>query len=141
MADGLEPSGRVGLVWFCPVPHSFIGEIPEPNDKLRVSFLDPDCGDTYDDKMSYARIVADNCGVRISVLCPLLKLVRLDEAGEGEGDDAADWNMCGLAGFCGDLIPSVGGNLIASGLVSSDPIYTVKARGAGETKWLRSCVE
>lgn len=35
-------------------------------------------------------------------------------------------------------MPSVGGNVIASEPISLDPIYTVRARGAGEMKCLRS---
>ena len=79
------PSERVGLVWFRLAHPDLIGEVVEPNDGLCASFLDPSCGDTYDDRMSYARIVVGNSGVRVPALCPLLKLVRLEEVGEGEG--------------------------------------------------------
>lgn len=80
------PSERVGLVGRCLLLPDRIGEVVEPNDGVRLAFLDPCCGDTYDDRISYARIPADGSGARVSMPCPLLKLVRLDEEGEGEGE-------------------------------------------------------
>ena len=80
-----RPSERVGLVCLCLLLPDRIGEVVEPSDGVRLTFLDPSCGDTYDDRISYARMAADDSGVRVSMPCPLLKLVRLDEAGEGEG--------------------------------------------------------
>ena len=132
--DAFEDSERVGLTWLRPMLPGIIGEVLKPNGRLRVALLDPRCGDTYADRISYARAVAGSSGVLILTPCPLLKLVRLDETGEGEAEDVADCNRCGWTGCGGDLMPSVGGNLIASGSVSSDPIYTVRARGGGATK-------
>ena len=81
------PSERVGLVWLRLMLPDLIGEVV---DGARVIFLDPSCGDAYDERISYARIGADDS-------CPLLKLVRLDETGEGEGDGdhEVDWNRWG----------------------------------------------
>lgn len=88
--DVFEDSERVGLVWLRLRLPGLIGEVFEPNDRLGVTLFDPR-GVTYADRMSYARTGADNSGVRLPVLCPLLKLARLDETGEGEGDG----NKCG----------------------------------------------
>ena len=82
-------------------------------------------------------MVHDNSGVRVPALCPSLKVVLTDKTGEVKADDVADCNKCECVSWGGDLTPSVGGNLIASKAVSSDPMYTVKARGGGATKWLR----
>jgi len=79
-------SEREGLVCLGLMLPDRIGEVVEPNAGARVTFLDPSCGEAYDDRISYARIIADDSGVRVSMSCPLLKLVRLDEAGEGEGE-------------------------------------------------------
>lgn len=79
----LEPSGGVGLVWF----RCLIGEMFEPKGRLRAILLGVRCGATYDARISYARVAADISGVY-----PLLKLVRLDEEGEGEVGGVADWN-------------------------------------------------
>ena len=84
--DVFVASGRVGLARF-RVP--LVGEV---KDRLRAILLNARCGVTYDDKISYARTAGDNSGVRVSALCPLLKLVRLDEAGEGEADEVVGWN-------------------------------------------------
>lgn len=90
--DTFEPSESVGLAWFHLTFSGLIGEVLEPKDAFRVALLDPRCGVTYDDRISYARTAEDNSGVRPPALCPLLKLVRLDEAGDGEGEDAVGWN-------------------------------------------------
>lgn len=82
-------SERVGLTRF---RLTLIGEVFEPKDRLGVILilLDARCGVTYDDRISYARTAGDKSGVRVSPLCPLLKLVRLDEVGEDETDGVAD---------------------------------------------------
>ena len=81
--------------------------------------------------MSLARsVVVDNSGVWIPALCPLL---IFGETGELEVDDVADADWIEFVSW-GGLTPSVEGSLIASKSVSSDPMYTVKARGGGETK-------
>lgn len=58
VAATVEPSERVGLIWLGLTFPCLIGE---------VTFLEPHCGGAYDDRMSYARIVADNSGVRVSI--------------------------------------------------------------------------